>query len=167
MTYIILSIRPGSEDSTLQAIVILKVEVWLTSTNRCNILRTVMKDEHEIMLHFMLHNILSVDPVQGKEQNVHVWKMRSNGTTSTSRKRSFAILPSPSCRLQAKYKWQNKITVKDIEGMCLQLNVFQIFPKSCLTNTDWHVDFAFKQPMGRRADTEKRRAKKTGELRVW
>ena len=129
MTYIILSIRPGSEDSTLQAIVILKVEVWLTSTNRCNILRTLMKDEHEIMLHFMLHNILSVDPVQGKEQNVHVWKMRSNGTTSTSRKRSFAILPSSSCRLQAKSKWQKKITVKDIGGMCLQFpNLPTIMP---------------------------------------
>ena len=59
MTYIILSIRPGSENSTLQAIVILKVEVCLTSKNRCNIPRTVMKDEHKIMLHNVAQYIVS------------------------------------------------------------------------------------------------------------
>ena len=59
------------------------------------------------------------------------------------------------------------MTVKDIEGMCLQLNVFQIFPKSCLTYYGLARGFRFQKTDGERADTEKRRAKKTGELRVW
>ena len=130
MTNIFLSIRPSIEDSTLPAIVILKMEVrFASATNRAGV-KTCENRLHTKSQR--AKGFQGVNLLQDELQNMHVWKLLSKGTISTPRKCSVAILPSGIRGLQAVFSpklSKNEETI-GVLNCVWKSEVFQILQKN-------------------------------------